>query len=94
MTCFLSSFVKIHSAVVEKKSKNVSANQRPGRPSWISDRHKLDRSRLPPFRDFPRFSFVKVTTLSKLHILKLNFESYMQLTDIIQPLSKSLQLCL
>ena len=52
------------------------------------------RSRLPPIREFPRFSFVKVTTQSKLYILKLNFESYMQLTDIIQPLSKSLQLCL
>ena len=36
-TCFLSSFLKIHSAVVENKSKNISANQRPGRPSWISD---------------------------------------------------------
>ena len=44
--CFLSSFVKIHSAVVEKKSKTVSANQMPRRQSWISDRHekhKLDR---------------------------------------------------
>ena len=44
----MSSFVKIHSAVVEKKPKNVSANQRPERPSWISDRHekhKLDRGR-------------------------------------------------
>ena len=26
--------------VVEKKSKNVSANQRPGWPSWTSDRHE------------------------------------------------------
>ena len=33
--------------VAEKKSKNVSANQRPGRQSWISDqheKHKLYRS--------------------------------------------------
>ena len=27
-----------------KKSKNVSANQRPGRPSWISDWHKKHKS--------------------------------------------------
>ena len=39
-TCFLSSFVKIHSVAAEEKSKNVSANQRPGQPSWISDQHK------------------------------------------------------
>ena len=45
---FLSSFVKIHSTVAERKSKNVSVNQRPGRLSWISDRHekhKLGRGR-------------------------------------------------
>ena len=41
--------VKFHwipSAVSEEKSKNVSANQRPGRPSCFSDRpekHKLSR---------------------------------------------------
>ena len=47
-TCFLSSFVKICSAVAEKKSKNISTNQRPERPSWMTDRHekqKLGRGR-------------------------------------------------
>ena len=39
-TCFLSSFNKICSMVEEKKSKNVSANQRPARPSWMTDRHE------------------------------------------------------
>ena len=47
-SCFLSSFVEFRSAVSEEKSKNVSANQRPGRPSCFSDRpekHKLGRGR-------------------------------------------------
>ena len=39
-TCFLSSFVKIHSAVAVKKTKNDSANHRPGRPSWMTDQQK------------------------------------------------------
>ena len=44
----LSSFVEFCSAVSEEKSKNVSANQRPGRSSCFSDRpkkHKLGRGR-------------------------------------------------
>ena len=44
--CFLSGFIEFNSAVEEKKSKNVSANQRPRRPSCISDRpenYKLGR---------------------------------------------------
>ena len=39
---------QFHSAVSEEKSKNVSANQRPGRPSCFSDwpeKHKLGRGR-------------------------------------------------
>ena len=45
-SCFLSSFVKIRSAVSEK-SKNASAIQMPGRPSLLTDRpkkHKVGRS--------------------------------------------------
>ena len=37
-SCFLSSFVEYRSAVSEEKSKNVSANQNPGRPFCFSDR--------------------------------------------------------
>ena len=45
-SCFLSSFIEFLSAVSEEKSKNVSANQRPGQQSCFSDRpekHKLGR---------------------------------------------------
>ena len=38
-TCFLSSVVEIRSAVAEEKPK-ISMNQRPGWPSWFSDRSK------------------------------------------------------
>ena len=40
-TCLLSSFVKIHSVVAEEKSKNVSADQRPGGGHFlVTDRHE------------------------------------------------------
>ena len=44
----LSSFAEFCSAVSEEKFKNVSANQKPGRPFCFSDRpekHKLGRGR-------------------------------------------------
>ena len=45
-SCFLSSFVEFRSAVFRGEVENVSANQRPGRPSCFTDRpekHKIGR---------------------------------------------------
>ena len=38
--CFQSICVEFSLAISKEKSKNVSANQRPGRPSWFSNRPK------------------------------------------------------
>ena len=47
-SCFLPSFVEFRSTVAREEVENGSANQRPLRPSWFSDRsleHKLGRGR-------------------------------------------------